>query len=194
MTLTVRHQESYSRGELLLRSFFGFLYIGLPHTFLLALFGIWGGILGFVSWWAILFTGRYPESFFEFQVKLMRWNLRVNARMFNLCDDYPAFGLDGTDDNSSLEVEYPTELSRGTLLLKTFFGWLYVMIPHGFALYFRLIASMFVSFLAWWVILFTGTFPESWHKFQVGTLRWSTRVNMYIGNMTDEYPPFSGKE
>lgn len=118
----------------------------------------------------------------------------MNARMFNLSDDYPAFGLDGTDDNSSLEVEYPTELSRGTLLLKTFFGWLYVMIPHGFALYFRLIASMFVSFLAWWVILFTGTFPESWHKFQVGTLRWSTRVNMYIGNMTDEYPPFSGKE
>lgn len=194
MKLTVRHQESYSRGELLLRSFFGFLYIGFPHTFLLAFFGLWGSILGFIAFWSILFTGRYPESFFEYQVKLQRWSLRVNARMFNLCDDYPAFGLDSTDDHTSFEMEYPGEMSRGTLLLKTFFGWLYVLIPHGLALYLRYIASMFVSFLAWWVVLFTGSFPEGWHRFQVGTLRWAARVNLYIGNMTDEYPPFSGKE
>ena len=30
MKLTVMHQEKYSRGELLLRLFFGWLYIGIP--------------------------------------------------------------------------------------------------------------------------------------------------------------------
>jgi len=194
MKLTVTLQEEYSRGELLLRSFFGFLYIMFPHAFLLLFFGIWGSILSFISFWIILFTGRYPESFFEFQVKLMRWQLRLNARMYNLVDDYPSFGLDGTDELTSLEIPYPENLGRGHLLLKAFFGWLYCALPHVFVLYFRLLATMVVSFLAWWIVLFTGKFPEGMHGFITGTLRWGTRLGLYLGNMTDEYPPFSGRE
>jgi hypothetical protein len=122
----------------------------------------------------------------------MRWQLRVNSRFYNLVDGYPAFGIDGTDDLTSLDVPYP-ELSRGQLLLKTFFGWLYCAIPHIFILYFRLIGSMFVLFLAWWTVLFTGKMPAWMHDFLTGTLRWSFRLNLYLGNMTDTYPPFSGK-
>jgi hypothetical protein len=33
MKFTVKNQENYSRGELLLRSIFGPLYITLPHMF-----------------------------------------------------------------------------------------------------------------------------------------------------------------
>jgi len=29
--LNIKHQDTYSRGELLLRSFFGAFYIGIPH-------------------------------------------------------------------------------------------------------------------------------------------------------------------
>lgn len=192
MTLNIVHQEEYSRGELLLRSFFGLIYIVLPHAFLLAFFGIWGSILGFISFWLILFTGRYPESFFEYQVKLLKWQLRVNARIYNLVDGYPAFGTDGTDDLTSLEIPYP-ELSRGQLLLKTFLGWLYCLLPHVFVLYFRGLGSFFVLFLAWWTVLFTAKMPVWMHEFLTGTLRWSFRVNVYMGNMTDTYPPFSGK-
>jgi hypothetical protein len=28
----------------------------------------------------------------------------------------------------------------------------------------------------------------------VGTYRWSTRIGLYLGYFTDEYPKFSGKE
>ena len=35
MKLSIQHQESYSRGELLLRTIFGAIYIGVPHLFLL---------------------------------------------------------------------------------------------------------------------------------------------------------------
>jgi hypothetical protein len=31
------------------------------------------------------------------------------------------------------------------------------------------------------------------HEFNVGLYRWSMRVNAYMRNMTDTYPPFSGK-
>src|SRR5258706_10940633 len=126
MTLNIKHAESLSRGELLLRTIFGFIYIYLPHGFLLIFVGLWGAVLGFISWWAILFTGRYPQSFFEYQVGLLRWTLRVRARQFNLTDGYPAFGIDSKDEAINLDIEYPASLSRGTLLLKAIFGVVYV--------------------------------------------------------------------
>ena len=71
MELTIEHQDSYSRGELLLRIFFGWLYIGIPPLILLLLFAIWAAITGFVAFWAVLITGHYPRSIFDFQVKFM---------------------------------------------------------------------------------------------------------------------------
>lgn len=194
MKLNITHQETYSRGELLLRSFLGAFYIFLPHLFLLMFFQLWGAILHFISFWVILFTGRYPESFYEFQVGLLRWNIRLNARMYNLTDGYPSFGVNGTDDMTSLEIEYPESISRGKTLLKAFFGIFYVILPHGFFLYFRMIWGMILNFFGFWSVLFTGKYPEKWHRFQVENIRWSTRVNMYLLYMTDEYPPFSGRE
>lgn len=193
MTFNVVHQESYSRGELLLRSFLGYFYIVIPHMFILAFLGLWGSILTFISFVIILFTGSYPESFFQYQVKLIKWSTRVNLRLYNLSDGYPAFGLESEDDAFEIDIPYPDNLSRATQLLKLFFGVIYVAIPHGFLLIFRTIATMFLVFLAWWSVLFTGSFPESWHSYIVGTLRWSLRVQLYLSYMTDDYPPFSGK-
>lgn len=111
MKLTIKNQENYSRGELLLRSIFGPLYITLPHMFLLFFVGICGSILYFIAFLVVVFTGTYPKSFFEFQVQLMRWRLRLNARLLNLSDGYPAFGLSGTDDEyTQLEVPYPERI------------------------------------------------------------------------------------
>lgn len=195
MKLTIKHQESYSRGELLLRTFFGWLYILLPHYFVLVFVGIWSSILAFVTWWIILFTGRYPESMFEFQVKYQAWGIRVMARLNNLSDGYPAFGISASDEHTDFQVSYPEKLSRGLLLVKTFFGMIYVILPHIFVLLFRMIWNSILNFISWWAVLFTGKYPESFHQFSVGTIRWVTRINLYYGLwMTDVYPPFTGAE
>ncbi len=193
MALTIQRQDQFSRGALLLRTFFGWLYISIPHLFLLLFVGIWGAILSFISWWAVLFTGKYPKSFFEFQVGLIAWNTRVAASVGNLTDEYPSFGVSGTSGAVRVEIDYPEKLSRGTLILRTLFGWLYFYIPHGFCLFFRLIWAGILSFLAWWAVLFTGSFPENFHSFLVGTHRWLIRFTAYAGFLTDTYPPFTGK-
>jgi hypothetical protein len=194
MKVNITHQESYSRGQLLLRSFFGIFYIGLPHIFLLLFCGIWAAIQHFIAFWTILFTGRYPQTFFEYQLGMLRWQLRVNARILNLSDGYPSFFPSGTDTNTGVEIPYPESTSRGLTLVRALFGGLYVALPHGFILIFRSWWGSILSFIAWWAVLFTGKYPAGMHAFNVGTMRWSLRVNAYLLFMIDKYPPFTGKE
>ena len=194
MKLTITYQESYSRSELLLRSFFGVIYITLPHAFLMMFCQIWSAIITFIAFWSILFTGRYPQSFFEYQVKMFRWSVRVQARGKNMVDGYPAFFPSGTDTLTNFEMDYPENLSRGTLLLKAFFGVIYCILPHRFMLAFRSLWGAILTFIAWWVVLFTGKYPQSTHEFNKGTILWSLRLSAYISYMTDLYPPFNGNE
>jgi hypothetical protein len=194
MHLRIKHQDNYSRGELLLRSFLGIFYIIIPHAFILLFIGLAGAVLSFLTFWIILFTGTYPKNWFDFQVKLIRWNTRLSATLYNLTDGYPAFGLNSTHPNVDLEIPYPEKLSRGTLIIKTLFGFIYVLIPHIFLLYLRLIWAAILSFCAFWVVLFTGKYPRNWHHFMVGNIRWSTRLSAFNLNMNQEYPAFTGKE
>ena len=194
MKLTIKQQESYSRGELLLRAFFGVFYIIIPHIFVLMFASIWGSILHLVSFWVVLFTGKYPQSFFEYRLGLFRWNLRLNASLGNLVDGYPAFGVSTKTEDVVLEAENPESISRGVLLLRMFFGVFYCIFPHMFILMFRNLWASILGFLAFWIVLFTGKFPASSHEFMVENYRWSTRVNLYMSFMTDVYPPFNGKE
>jgi hypothetical protein len=194
MKLTIQHQESYSRGELLLRTLFGWIYILIPHAFILMFVGLWGAILQFVAFWVILFTGRYPESMFEFQVGLMKWSVRLSARLYNVSDGYPAFGIKSTDEYTDLVVPYPEKVSRGLTLVRLLFGIFYVYLPHMFILIFRTWFVGILVFLAWWVVLFTGKYPDYMFDWVTGQIRWQMRLSLYMNYMTDTYPPFTGDE
>ncbi len=116
------------------------------------------------------------------------------ARMYNVTDGYPAFGINSTDDLTSLEIPYPEKVSRGLTLVRMLFGIFYVYIPHFFILYFRAIWVALQMFIAWWVVLFTAEYPKSMHEWVVGQIRWQMRVSLYMMYMTDTYPPFTGDE
>jgi hypothetical protein len=193
MKLNIAHQEKYSRGQLLLRTFFGWLYIGVPHLFLLAFVGIWSGILTFITFWIALFAAKIPEGIFNFQIGVQNWTLRIEAVLGNLVDGYPAFFPKGTSDVVKLEVPRPEKISRLLVIVRLLFGAIYVGIPHGFCLVFRAIGGAVLGFLAWWAILFTGKYPARWHAFNVGTYRWMTNISLYLAYFTDEYPKFTGK-
>jgi len=69
-------------------------FLAIPHWFLLLFLGIAAGFCVFVSWFAILFTGRFPRSLFDFIVGVARWTLRAGAYAFLLVTDvYPPFAL-----------------------------------------------------------------------------------------------------
>lgn len=84
------------------------------------------------------------------------------------------------------EFDRQDEYSRLLPLVK----WLLV-IPHWFVLAFIWIGAFFAVVAAWFMVLFTGKYPEGIHSFVTGTYRWTTRVTAYSMLMTDRYPPFS---
>ncbi len=91
-------------------------------------------------------------------------------------------------------VEYPPKLSRGWVVLKGLFGLIYAGIPHYFILYFYGIAVGVITFISWWIILFTGKYPKGLFDFVAGYMRWNIRVQTYLMLMRDEYPPFTSDE
>lgn len=194
MKLVIQHQDRYSRGELLLRTLLGWFYILIPHVVLLLFIELWGFFLLFAAFWVILFTGRYPGGMFEYLEKMLRWGVRLNARLFHLSDGYPAFGLGAEDERTDFAVPYPERVSRGLTLVRVLFGWLFVLIPHGFILGFRGIWVGILVFLAWWAVLFTGKYPAGWHNWVVGQIRWQMRVSVYMMFLTDQYPAFTGDQ
>jgi Domain of unknown function (DUF4389) len=66
----------------------------LPHLLILCLLSVAWFFVTLFAWFAILFTGRYPESVAPFSLGVLRWNVRVEAYMLMLHDDYPPFRLD----------------------------------------------------------------------------------------------------
>jgi hypothetical protein len=64
------------------------------------------------------------------------------------------------------------------------------VIPHAIVLAFVLLGAAIANWVAFWVILFTGKFPDGIFRFVLGALRWSTRVSAWMYTLTDGYPPF----
>ena len=137
----------------------------------------------------IIFRQKYPRWWFDFNLELNRFTARVQAYLLLLTDSYPST----TEPQSViLDLAYPNakkELNRWLPLVK----WL-LAFPHYIVLIFLYIGVVFATIIAWFVILFTGTYPKGLFNFVVGVNRWNLRVSAYAFLLiTDRYPAFSLK-
>ena len=165
----------------------------IPHVVVLALLGIAAFLAGVLAFFAILFTGRFPRSLFDFNLRVMRWMWRVEFYSYMALgtDRYPPFSLAVSPNYpANLEVEYPEQLGRFLPLVK----WL-LAIPHFIILSFMRGNNGFglmgiLALVAGVTMLFTGRYPRPVFAFMMGMNLWYYRVVAYVLLMTDRYPPF----
>lgn len=135
----------------------------------------------------ILFVQRYPRWWFDFQRELLRFSTRVGAYALLLTDQYPSTV---EEQSIHLDVDYPDvkkDLKRGMPLIKWFLA-----LPHYLFLTVLVVGAFFAVIIAWFAILFTGSYPKALFDYVVGVMRWGLRVNAYAFLLvTDQYPPFS---
>ena len=86
--LTVEYPERLSRGLIFVK-----WLLAVPHYIVLVFLVIGAFFVGIVSWFAVLFTGRWPEAMRDYLVGVTRWVTRVNLYISLMRDEYPPFSL-----------------------------------------------------------------------------------------------------
>jgi hypothetical protein len=95
----VEYPEKLSKGLALVK----WWLLAIPHYIIVAFFQGWRGekrgwpglvhVLAIIAGFALLFTGKYPESIFKLVIGLNRWSYRVCAYAALMTDQYPPFRL-----------------------------------------------------------------------------------------------------
>src|SRR5438094_8069219 len=102
----------------------------------------------------LVFRQKYPRWWFDWNLNLLRFSNRVTAYLALLDDRYPS-----TDEDQAVHLvfAYPDarQLNRWLPLVKCFLA-----IPHYVVLFFLAIACLVAIIVAWFAILFTGTYPK----------------------------------
>lgn len=146
-----------------------------------------GGLLFLGPLLMIVFRQKYPRWWFDWNLELLRFINRVGVYLALMDDHYPS-----TDERQSVQLDFPypdvpNDLNRWLPIVK----WL-LAIPHYIVLFFLEIAAFVCVIIAWFAILFTGTYPRELFTFVEGVIRWHNRVIAYAFILvTDLYPPFS---
>lgn len=173
--------------------------LAIPHVVVLALLWVAFLVVTISAGLVILVTGRYPASWFQFSVGVLRWQWRVSFYAYGVLgtDRYPPFTLARGPYPASFDIGYPARLSRWRVLVKS---WL-LALPH-----LLVIAALsggswdtedtgisvlgVLVLIAGLVLLVTGTYRQGLFDLLLGLNRWIQRTVAYTSLLTDSYPPF----
>jgi len=175
----------YSETSIKLTALFRLVLV-IPIIIVIALISSYAETLSLAVALMILFREKYPKWWFDWNLALTKFWLRIAAYGLLMRDEYPS-----TDDDQSIQVDIPyPDVKKDLNRWMPLFKWILV-IPHLIVLLLIFIAVVVCSVFAWFAILLTGQYPKRIFDFVEGFLRWSLRVNAYVFLLTtDEYPPF----
>jgi len=141
--------------------------------------------MAIVSWFTLLISGEQLRGIRDFSMYYLRWRTRALAYMALFVDSYPPFGDEPYP--ATIEVREPVQpRDSGTIAVR-----LILVLPHLVVLLFLLLGWLVSTVIAWFAILFTGSYPTSLLPFGIGVMRWALRVEAYLLLLVDEYPPFA---
>jgi hypothetical protein len=165
--------------------------LAIPHLIIASALRSLRQVLILISLFTVLFTERIPRPLFDMMAMTYRYEWRSFSYAMFLHEDYPPFDFqpaaddDGVEPHTALGIDYPEHLNRWKPLYK----WL-LAIPHYFVLVALGIGAVFAVIASFFVVVFTGEYPDAIRSYLIGTYRYGLRVQAYTGLLTDTYPPF----
>lgn len=181
----ITYEVDYNREPNRLTTFFRLL-LAIPWLIVGYIYAIAGIFTWIAAWFALLFTGRYPQGLYNFNSGVLRYFTRINSYVALLTDQFPPFGL-------SPDPTYPVRLqvaprAEKQSRLKVFFR-LILFLPLIIVAYAMNTLHTGAVFVSWLTIVFRGYQPAGAHNALVFTTAWQARIGGYIGLLTDVYPP-----
>jgi hypothetical protein len=167
--------------------------LAIPHMAILYVLQTVSQVVGVISWFAIVFTGKLPEGLANVQVMYLRYMLRTYTYIGFLREEYPPFTFTSATsdpgDDPRVRVDVQPQLTDRNRL--TAFFRIILVIPQAIVLVALTFAAAVVTFIALFAVLFTGHWPTGMRDFVINVNRWSLRVQAYFLLLTDTYPPFA---
>jgi hypothetical protein len=180
---TMPWQERHSR----LTTFFR-LFLAIPGVLWVSIWSIALIATVPIAWFALLFTGRYPESLYEFHASFARYLTKIYAYYSLATDVWPGF-------SGSADDGYPVRLGLGPPLtgynrLKVALR-IFLLIPVALIAYAMQIVAGVASLIAWFAIVITAKMPEGVHQMLRLGLSYQLRATPYYLLMTEDWPTFN---
>jgi hypothetical protein len=167
------------------------LILAIPLAIVIWLYGIAALIAVVIAWFAIVITGRYPQSLYDFVSGYTRALTRVIAYTALLSDPYPPFS--GTPDPAyPVRMEFAGPLD-GYSRLKTAFR-IILAIPIAIMRYVMHLLLEIGAVAAWFVILISGKMPRGLFDVMVLANSYTARSDAYLFLLTETYPPFQDEQ
>ena len=163
-------------------------FMCIPHAIWSFFYGIGFFFVEIAAWFAILFTGRFPEGMYNFVVRYLRFYTRFCSYALLVVDEFPPFdGGPHTDYPVRVDIAPPApRYSR----LKAFFR-LILAIPIFILQYLMQIWLTVVAIGIWFVGVVMGkTLPPMTEAMRF-PMSYYVRSSAYFYLMTDMYPPLS---
>ena len=187
MPYPVTFKADYVEKRSRLTTFFR-LILAIPHIIFLYFYGLAAGVVVIVAWFALLFTGRYPQGMYDFVAGSLRYSTRVYGYIWLLTDEYPPFsGSAGTPYPVDLNIGPPkSEYSRLKVLFRIILA-IPVLIIH----YAMQIVAEVGAFIAWFAIVALGRQPKGLQDMIVLGTSYQQRAYAYLALITEDWPPFT---
>jgi len=186
----VVYEADYVEKRSRLTTFFRY-FLMIPHFIVLIVLEIGLAFAVFIAWFALLFTGRWPQGLYDFTAGVLRYMTRLNAYMYLAADPYPPFDMQE-------HPEYPIRLrvappKESYSRVKVFFRGL-LAIPVMLIYYALSLVMQIGAFLSWFVIVFTGKQPEGLQNMINLGVGYGARGYAYMLLLTEDFPPFSSED
>jgi hypothetical protein len=186
----VRYEADFVEQQNRAKAFFRWVLV-IPWLIVGSIYGLAAQVVAILAWFALLFTGRYPQGLYNFQAGFLRFSGRLNAYAWLQTEEWPPFGME--DDRTypvRVDVYPPLEHYNRW---KTFFR-LILGIPVMFMLYLMPYFTLIGAMVAWFHIVFMGRTSGGVHNAITVGNAYTLRSIAYFLLVTETLPPVSDQE
>lgn len=167
------------------------LILAIPHFLLVAVWGFAMYFVVIVAWFALLITGRWPRSLYDFSVDYVRYITYLYGYLALLTDDYPPFSGDA-DEHYPVRLnigESKPQYDRLKVLLRIF-----LLIPVVIVMFVMAIVWQIGTLIAWFAIVILGKQPRGLQDMIALGLSYQQRAAAYALLVDEQFPPFSSPQ
>ena len=187
MPYPVTFKADYVEKRSRLTTFFRLL-LAIPHLIAVTFYFLAAEVVVIIAWFALLFTGRYPQGMYDFVAGALRYQTRVYGYAGLLTDQYPPFSGDPA-------TAYPVDLVIGPpkeeySRLKVLFR-LILAIPVLIIQYAMQIVAEVGAIIAWFAIVILGRQPKGLQDMIALGMSYQQRATAYLALLTEDWPPFT---